>query len=67
MYFLISRSDDGGYYWEFVGDDNETIAVSGSFQRKALAEDAIGVIQKDAPTARVIDMSGSDRYRRRLP
>jgi uncharacterized protein YegP (UPF0339 family) len=67
MHFTIWRSRDGQYYWEAVGDNNETMAVSETYGAKASAQHAIDVIRREAADATVLDCADGSRFNRSLP
>lgn len=66
MHFSIWQSTDGQYYREAVGDDNETMAVSETYTTKTSAKHAIEVVQAEAASAKVFDIT-ENRYDRDLP
>jgi len=66
MHFSIWRSRDGQYYWEAVGDNIETMAVSETYTTKQSAKHAIDVVRREAASADVRDITDST-YDRRLP
>lgn len=67
MQFTIWKSKDDQYYWEAVGDNGETMAVSETYTTKASAKHAIGVIQTEAADADVLDCTDGSEFNRRLP
>jgi uncharacterized protein YegP (UPF0339 family) len=68
MHFSIWGSKDGQFYWELVGRNGETIAVSEMYTRKESAENTIASVRAAAGSASAVDhtMNGK-RYDRRLP
>ena len=57
MRFSIWKSSDAQYYFVGKGDNGETMVTSETYTRKASAEHAIQVIQDQAKSATVLDMT----------
>jgi uncharacterized protein YegP (UPF0339 family) len=67
MHFSIWRSNDSQLYFELKGDNNETVAVSETYQRKESALETIESIKRSAASAEVRDHSNGTKYDRDLP
>jgi uncharacterized protein YegP (UPF0339 family) len=68
MHFSIWGSEDGQFYWELVGGNGETIAVSETYTRKESAEATIASVRAATGAAAVVDHTANGkRYDRRLP
>ena len=62
MKFEIHRDDGTGKYWVRLADDrNEPLAHSHFHETKAAAEDSVRVLQAEAATAPVVDLTGQDQ------
>jgi len=58
--FVVHKSKDGRFYWEVVGGNGETMAVSQMMQAKASCLSSIASIQKNAGDADVVDKSDEE-------
>ena len=68
MHFSIWGNEDGQFYWELVGGNGETIAVSETYTRKESAENTIASVQAAASSEGIVDhTTNGKRYDRRLP
>lgn len=68
MHFSIWKSKDDKYYWEAMGDNHETMAVSETYTAKASAKHAIEVIKAEAADASVLDHTdGDSKFNRTMP
>ena len=57
MRFKIYKSRDSQYYFTIAGGNNEVLATSETYTRKASAQSAIDVIKGNATYATVIDLT----------
>jgi hypothetical protein len=55
--FEVFRDNGGEYRWIFVASNNETIAISEGYSRKDSCYYSIGLVQKYAPGASVVDQA----------
>jgi uncharacterized protein YegP (UPF0339 family) len=53
--FLVQRSKDGKFYFELIAPNNETIAVSETYNSKAECIQGAQAVKKYAPTAPIVD------------
>jgi uncharacterized protein YegP (UPF0339 family) len=60
MKFVVHKSKDGRFYWEVVGGNGETMAVSQMMQAKASCLSSIESIMKNAAGATVVDKTDED-------
>jgi uncharacterized protein YegP (UPF0339 family) len=57
--FLVQWSKDRQYYFELIAPNNETIAVSETYTTKAACIDGAKAVKKYAPTAPILDKTGT--------
>jgi uncharacterized protein YegP (UPF0339 family) len=60
MKFVVHKSKDGRFYWEVVGANGETMAVSQMMQAKASCLSSIASVQQSAANAQVVDKTGEE-------
>ena len=60
MKFVVHKSKDGRFYWEVVGGNGETMAVSQMMQAKASCLSSIESIRKNASDAEVEDKTAEE-------
>jgi uncharacterized protein YegP (UPF0339 family) len=63
MRFVIRKNGAGKFWWRIVGGNNEIMAASELMERKQSCHDAIAVVQRDAETAAVVDMTHETKER----
>jgi uncharacterized protein YegP (UPF0339 family) len=65
--FEIRRSSDGKFYFVLQAENNEIIAVSEMYERKASAQNGIDAVKRIAATAPVNDTTAKRLWVRRRP
>lgn len=55
--FEIKRAKDGQFYFNLKAGNGEVIATSEMYKQKASALNGIESVQKNAPDAKVVDLS----------
>ena len=55
MKFVVRKNEDGDFWWEGVGNNNEIMAHSETMTQKQSCLDSIETIKKQATAAEVVD------------
>ena len=56
--FEIKKRTDGQYYFSLKAGNGEIIATSESYRQKASAVKGIESVRRNAPAAKIVDISG---------